>query len=460
MQTRPTPLPRAAALLLLALAGCGGGTERPPLVLLVSVDTLRADRLGAYGSDRGLTPRLDELAARSEVFEAAYAPASFTVPSMSAVLTGRHPRQNRILINENVLLPSVPTLAEALHAAGYRTGAVVSNFVLRGGTGLEQGFERYDDRQPQAEVARGLPERIAPDTTDDALELLDQLRSGGRPTFLWVHYQDPHGPYTPPEDLLAEQMEAERGRPGAERRLPFGKDHRGLDGIPTYQRIRENDQVGFYRASYDAEVRFTDAEIGRLLDGVAARGLLEDAVVVFLADHGEGLGEDDYWFAHGEYLSDPLVRVPLFLAAPGRAPGRRTEVVGLVDVLPTVLGLVGVPPPEGVIGRDVLAGGPADSTLYLATLGGSTVPRLGLVEDGYKYVVRLAPGAGGVAEERLYRVGDETRDLAAEQPERLQRMRTTLDRLHVSMSAEGDAVLQDLTPEDLEMLRKLGYAGH
>ncbi len=445
-----------AALVGLAAgaAGCGG-EPRPRLVLLLSVDTLRADRLGAYGSDRGLTPNLDELAARSEVFELAYAPAPFTVPSMSSVHTGRHPQQNGIAINEHILPESEPTLAEALHGAGFRTGAVVSNYVLRRKTGLAQGFERYDDRQRQMEAVRSMPERIAPHTTDDALKLLDVLLEDGQPVFLWVHYQDPHGPYTPPAELLTPEVERERALPDGQRRLNFRSDHRGMGGIPNYQRLGDQDEAGFYRGGYDAEIRYTDAEIGRLLDGLDARGLSAETLIVFLADHGEGLGEDDYWFAHGEYLSDALVRVPLFVSAPGRAPGRRSEVVGLIDVLPTLLGLVGVRAPDGVTGRDIFERGPRDSTLYLATLGGSTVPRRALVDEGYKYLIEMTP-RGSVLRERLFRLGDESRDLATTEPQRAQTMRARLDAM-ARIRPDNKALLQERSREEREQLRKLGY---
>jgi arylsulfatase len=455
-----TPLGAGLALSAL-LAACGTKPAPPPLILLISVDTLRADRLGAYGSERGLTPHLDALAEESLVYEAAYAPASFTVPSMTSVLTGRYPEQNAIFINESILPSSVPTMASVLQARGYRCGAVVSNWVLRAeATGIERGFERYDDRQPLAEAVRRLPERTAADTTRDALAMLDELAAEPGLSFLWVHYQDPHGPYTPPPAQLARHLARERATPEGQRTLPFGRDHRGLDGIPTYQRIGDTNDVGFYLASYDAEIEFVDQEIGRLLDGLGERGLMEDALIVFVADHGEGLGEDDYWFAHGEYLSDPLVRVPLFVRAPGREPGRRTSVVGLVDLLPTVLRLAGAPTPDQIVGRDLLAEGAQeeDSTICLASLGSSTVPRVGLVEDGYKYLAELSP-EGGLRLEQLFRLDGEDEDLSKRELGRLAEMRQRLQRLRRELVSEGERQVQQLTPEELERMRALGYVG-
>lgn len=450
----------ATVLLLLLAAACGARRAHgPKLVLLVSVDTLRADRLGGYGSDLGLTPRLDALAAKSTVFERAYAPAPFTVPSLSCVLTGRHPEQLGIRVNESVLVATVPTLAESMRKGGFRTGAVVSNFVLRRGTGLERGFERYDDRMPEAESARKLPERTAPDTTAAALAMLDELRAGDAAVFLWVHYQDPHGPYTPPKELLPACVERERAKPDGRTHVPFSKDFLGIGGIPTYQRIGDEDEAGYYRGAYDAEVKNADEHIGRLLDGVTSRGLLDGALVVFLADHGESLGEDDYWFAHGEYLSDCLVHVPLLVASPGRVPMRRKDVVGLVDVVPTILGTVGLRAPEGAIGRDVFGTGPGESSaVFLSTAGGATVPRMGLIRGDDKFVIEAA-AKGRQLQQHLYRLGDESRDRAGAEGALLAKMAAEVKELRLKMGSEGEAARRELTPDDRERMKKLGYAG-
>ena len=163
--------------------GCDRGPEGPRLLLLVSVDTLRADRLGVYGSDLGLTPNLDALA-----FMAAYAAAPFTLPSVSALMTGRHPEALGIFSNESLLPASVPTLASELKRSGWKTRAVVSNFILRKASGIASGFETFDDLFPQVEIVRMWPERVAPDTTDAALELLDECAPGeDSRCFLWVH---------------------------------------------------------------------------------------------------------------------------------------------------------------------------------------------------------------------------------------------------------------------------------
>ncbi|HEY5659049.1 MAG TPA: sulfatase-like hydrolase/transferase, partial [Myxococcota bacterium] len=155
-----------AVALLLFVVGCRGAPAPPTLFVLITVDTLRADYLGAYGSSRGLTPRLDALAEESVVFASAYSATSFTLPSVSAILTGRYPEELGIWVNESAVPSSIPTLATVLREHGWRTGAVVSNFVLRASSGLAAGFDVYDDDLPQREAVRPWPERTAGDTTE------------------------------------------------------------------------------------------------------------------------------------------------------------------------------------------------------------------------------------------------------------------------------------------------------
>jgi arylsulfatase len=325
---------------------------------LISVDTLRADRLGCYGNPLGLTPELDALAARSSVFEAAFAPTSFTRPSIASLLSGRYPEETGVHSNLAPFPEALPTLATQLRARGYRTGAVVSNAILASEAGLSRGFEHYDDRLEERERTRPQPERTAPRTTQDALAWLRDASGDSRPVFLWVHYQDPHGPYTPPEEYRALYREAERW-PGDPALLPLGADNSGLRALPPYQAIDDEREPAFYRAGYDGEVRHSDAAIGELLRGVEAQIGSEQLVIAFTADHGEALGEGGMWFAHASSLVDPLVRVPLLFAIPGRAAERRSDTASLVDLVPTLLAQLGVPPPSELRGRDLLAPGAA-----------------------------------------------------------------------------------------------------
>jgi arylsulfatase len=444
-------------LLLLPSPGCRRPAAAPRILLLISVDTLRADRLGAYGSDLNLTPNLDRLAEQSQVFEWAYAPTSFTLPSVSSLLTGRYPEEIGISSNRSALTPAIPTLASALRERGWQTAAVVSNLVLRKKAGLAAGFDVYDDELPGLEATRKWPERIAEDTSDAAIAVLERLASDDdERLFLWVHYQDPHGPYTPPEGLRELFLAAERARPDGRRLLPDAIG-RGQGRIPGYQIVGGSREAAFYRAGYDAEVHYLDAEIGRLLRALGARELTDSALIAFTADHGESLGERDYWFAHGDRLDDALVRVPLLLRVPGRPPGRRSDIAILADLFPTLLGsLESLPPDPEAPGRDLLApdARDTDSRPYLATLRAGGPNRFGIVEDGYKLVITQRDDGW---ERELFRLGNEESDLAQTEPERARRMRERLRELRGQLREGHGETQQRLSDADRRHLRALGY---
>ena len=447
-----------------SLISCTPAPHPSELLLLITVDTLRADRLGAYGSDRELTPYLDAFAQESLRFTSAYATAAITLPSIAAILTGRYPESIGMRSNASVLPADVPTLATTLQSRGWRTGAVVSNLVLQSDSGLANGFDVYDDAMTQREAVREWPERIATDTTNAALRVFDELIAAdqrtGTKVFLWVHYQDPHGPYTPPPGLREEQLAAELLVEDGSRELPVQRGAAQLGALPTYQQIDGRTDVAFYRAGYAAEVNYFDREFGRLWSELGAREVLDSAVTVFTADHGESLGEGDFWFAHGEYLSEALVRVPLLFRGPGFVAGIRDEPVSLVDLWPTLLnrlapGASGEPEATGRDLRSPAAFG-KQSTPYLATLGGSRTPRVGVVFGDYKLV---ATRVGGRWREQLFRRGRSPGEpatplaappLALELRVELARLR----RLHATSRAE---VRQALTEGDRQKLRALGY---
>jgi arylsulfatase len=445
---------------LLLLASCSACEPSPShrLLLLISVDTLRADRLGAYGSDREITPRIDALARQSQVFGAAYAPTSHTVPSVNAILTGRYPEELGIWSNESVLPAGVPTLATAFREAGWHTAAVVSNWLLRHVSGLQAGFEYYDERMPELEATRPMPERVASDTTAAALDALHHcLPDAASRCFLWVHYQDPHGPYTPPGDMRARWLERERAEPDGRRQLEPLPGPFGVGGIPSYQLLEGEREVAFYRAGYDAEVAYLDRAIGHLLDALVERELFEQAVVVLTADHGESLGEDDYWFSHGEFLSDPLVRVPLLIRSPGAPARSREDIVSLVDLHPTLTALLlDTPPDPEQPGRALLEPGAEQqaSTPYLATLRASKVARYGIVHGEFKYLVTLREG---VWDGRLLRRDREEIDLTAPAPHVAAEMREHMESLMRRYRRVSEESLAE-TPLDREKLEALGYA--
>ncbi len=473
--TRSTP--GSCARLLVALlpalttvGACGAGEAPGPArrVILITCDTLRADRLGAYGNERGLTPHLDALASEAIVVEEAYSCAPVTGPALSSLMTGLPVDAVGVGGGNRHFLPaSVQTLAEIAADAGLATGAVVSNWVLRrpdaqrDDVGLVQGFAHYDDRMTERERNRESYERLAPDTTDAALAWVDARAAQGEERWLlWVHYQDPHGPYTPPADFAARLA----GDPGDGPPLPISDTVKGKGRIPSYQVLGEERRPGVYRDLYDAEVAFFDEQLGRLLDGLSRRGLLDDALLVFTADHGESLGEHDYWFCHGENTHRETVRVPLLVKPPrdapdaGRAPapGTRRRFASHLDVLPTVLAALGLPARE-LPGLSLLDAGDPDRFVPQSLgLPGAANRWLGLGNGRWRLVVDPADRAA------LYDLAadpDEAHDVAAQHPDRVLALRRLYGRLIDESGGPRSGVERALSAEDEAAFRALGYLG-
>jgi arylsulfatase len=446
----------------ICLSSCGRETGGPAArVILISCDTLRADRLGVYGYERGISPNLDRLAEDCVVFDAAYSAAPSTSPSMSTLLTGRHPDELGVRGNKVQMPPDVATLAEALQQEGIETAAVVSNWVLSrensaAGAGVSQGFGHFDDRMTTTEINRlDLPERTASETTEAALEWLSKRKSDR--FFLWVHYQDPHGPYTPP----LEDIEALDRPLGDEDPLPRGKRQSGFGKLPAYQLLEEECRPEFYRIRYDAEIRYFDRELGRLLDGLEGQGLMKDALIVFTADHGESLGEHNHWFAHGQHLYRDVVRVPFLVRYPERAQRptgikdgrflRVGDLIGHTDVCTTVLDAFGLKPLPGY-GASLLIDRIA-SDRVMAHMGAGW---FGITDSRFR---------AHWSENRVYLFDvledpGETQNLASSQPEKVQELMQRYKELRASippLAAEG--IPSKTSKKNLQALDALGYGG-
>ena len=440
----------------LACVSCEARTP-PRNLLLITVDTLRADHLGAYGCTRGLTPHNDALAERSEVFTRAYATAPHTLPSIASLMTSRYPKEVGVTANRSTLDADAFTLAHFLSGHGFRTGAVVSNPMLKRRSGMHAGFDHYDVRLPTPEGQRALFERRAEDTTADALKMLDRLGAqDDARLFLWVHYQDPHGPYVPGDALREVHLPRELAEPDGKRMLPVSEDRHGTGAIPKYQYVAPHRQVAFYRAGYAGEVALTDREVGRLLGALEERGLTESTAILFAADHGEGLGEDDYWFAHGEYLSEPMIQVPLLLSVPGGSAGARQQVVSLIDVLPTVAGIFGLPleqPHRGVDLADRRRASRDRSVFFETHRPATLVPRMGVAWKGYRLVRTLGPE--GPTDE-LTPLPD-ARGGAAVGEAVAARLSEELERLAAEAAGTSLPDQRTLSDEERDALRALGY---
>ena len=324
-------------------------TERVlgPNLLLATIDTLRADRLGCYGGPADVGLEICALAEGGIRFEWAFSTAPATAPSIASLFTSLYPPQHGVTQSATtVLAPDFTTLSELLERAGYTTAAFVSNPVLDRGRGVVQGFQVYDQRMTRRERNRpGFAEREARATTDTALAWA-QL-AAKPPWFLWVHYQDPHGPYEPPG---ATAENDDRGVPP----LPLLDNQTGIGGIPEYQRLPGLSTPGPYERRYEEEIRYLGPHLERLVSGLDALG--RPPAVILTSDHGEAFGEDGVYFAHGHSVALDQIRVPLLWRPAGTAPARpgvevERDPVTTLDIAPTLLALAGVEIPAHFEGR-------------------------------------------------------------------------------------------------------------
>jgi choline-sulfatase len=334
---------------LLTLAWSRTASPKPDVVI-VMIDTLRFDRLGLYDSTRDVSPFLDSLAERGYVFHRAYAQAPWTNPSIGTLFTSRYPSQHGVDSFAAVLPANEVTLAEVLSQNGYATGAFNANFLLRRKNGFAQGFERFAVLSrsfvgPNGE--RQLNKGRAPQVHEAALAWLDEIAptaGPGSPVFLYLQYMEPHVPYDPPENFIAQVLQG-RPRPSQQQindriHLAVGPvDDETMQGVEIY---------------YDAEVKSLDSDLRSLFSALETRGLLENTIVVITADHGEELHEHGR-MGHTQTLYEEVIRVPLIVLVPGHT--RRTDIsapVSLIDVAPTILDLIGIPPVSSFEGRSLV----------------------------------------------------------------------------------------------------------
>ncbi len=462
---------------------------KPVNVLLVTLDTTRADRLGPYGFAAAQTPRLDALAAEGTTFANAFTAIPSTFPSHSTLMTGKFPQSHGVHDNAVYLLgPEQITLAELLQARGYATGAFVSAFVLDSQFGLDQGFAAYDDKVDQPLMAfdvKKLPKELSEDrrkweatiatayqrrgdaTTRQAVEWLGGL--GAQPFFLWVHYFDAHQPYQPP--------------PPYDR--AFDADYRGpMDGDQRkFWQLLKKKQLGprdkpHMEALYHAELAWQDDCLGKLLDAVKKVGRWDETLVVVVADHGEGLGEHTQLFEHNSELYDEAVRVPLIVRRPdASAHGERpTALVRTVDVAPTILDWLALPPEPAMQGHSLLPFTAADPATRAGAEGVEQVllealrerqinpverSLVALRSDRFKAIVSLDRDGEAVKVELYDLVADpqEKRDLAPSQPDLAAKWRAEALRQLRELPPPPQDHPRELGALDNDALRALGYAG-
>jgi arylsulfatase A-like enzyme/Flp pilus assembly protein TadD len=394
-------------------------------VLLVTIDTLRADRVGAYGSPLGITPTLDRFAAEGLRYEMARAHVPLTLPSHATVMTGRYPFANGVRDNGSFRFDgSHPTLAGTLKQAGYSTAAFVGAFVLDGRFGLNAGFDLYDDRMrgsgSNLEVVQRTGEQVLAPATDWILRHDNRQPSADKspPWFGWIHLYDPHEPYAPPEPF----------------RTRYASD------------------------PYAGEIAYTDAVLGQFLDRLRSSGALDHTLVVIASDHGESLGEHGER-THGLFAYDVTLRVPLILWAKGALPPAVSRSPSrLVDLMPTVLDLVGVPVPAGLDGRSLRAVGDRDGLsaepgTYFEALNANLTrgwaPIKGVVHGRWKLIdLPIAELYDVVADP------GETRNLYAAQRDQARDLEARLDRVTAGATPAAPTTVDAAAAA---RLRSLGY---
>ena len=440
-----------------------GSGDRPNLIL-VTVDTLRADHLGAYGYARDTSPNLDALAREGALFERCYSESATTGAAHASLFTSLPPPEHGVYANRQ-RFPNLPSLMRALRAAGYYAAGFASSTVVGRSSGLQDHFDHFDDELTTGELNRSQRgERPANDTIAAVRRLLDR-RPAGRPFFIWIHLIDPHGPYAAPADP-DRYVGDDLARADA-RELPLASQDWQPGRIPRYQVLRDRRDAAYYVARYDAEIRYADAALGALFADLHVRGLDPRTIVAVTADHGETLAEPGhhFYFSHGAIAYEETVRIPLIIRPVGGDRRLwevdRTQPVSSLDVAPTLLALLGVEAPVGFRGRNLLRA-PLSPDAPMISMG--QYGSVGLEQEiGTQFSVRKGPWRFVVnskdGSEELYdHTTDprETRNLAAAAaPAVVAELRDRLGPVVASRPAAGPAPA--VSPEQFESLKALGY---
>jgi len=451
---------RAAALGVLLVAGlvamhCARRSPAPLNLLVITIDTLRADRLGCYGCDRPTTPHIDRLAGEGVQFTRVCCQAPLTLPSHCSIFTSRYTLSHGSLGHAYPLNENVRTLAEIARSRGMATAAFVSNHVLDRGYGLARGFDTYwEAHQYSLAALKGLKKRSEDPTTDAALRWLGEHR--GERFFLWVHWFHPHKPYDPPPDY-ARRFAGQRAA---------GREWTVKDFAAVWEGSMEISavEVERLRALYDGEVAFSDAQLGRLLEELKNLGLYDRTLIVFTSDHGEVLYEHDRYFGHDIMLYEPCMLVPLVIRHPDWPPARLAGLVQSIDIMPTALSALGITTDAPLEGRDLtpLVLGDADATTQIAVTISyppreKSLPKFGLRTEDWKLI--LNETADGF-ERELYNLAQdpgEKVNLAAEDPERADALQRYYADWSEAVRAHALTSEPRIDEEALENLRSLGY---
>lgn len=472
---------RLVGSLLLALAaGCsrpasesapaGDAPPTHPNIVLISIDTLRADHLGCYGYPRDTSPRIDALARAGVRFEHAYAQASWTLPSHMCLMTSQYPHVHGVQRESQSLADAGLTLAEVLSRGGYHTAAFISWIYVSRKFGFAQGFDEFVELLPPKDQIDNATTAAfkAEEVSDRAVRWLDK-RPADRPFFLFVHYFDPHIDYDPPPpfDALFDRDHAGRASGKYAWLSPYIKE---LHQQPRRIAPRDLEHVV---ALYDGEIRYVDTYVGQLLDALQQKVGLENCLIVLTSDHGEELDDHGSMEGHQWTLYEEVVRVPLIIRPPGRRPAAAVveTPVELIDVATSLLAQVGISPPDAFQGGNVFdltdRGFESPRPLFGEIQRHN---RRQFVRSGrYKLIHtddigKNSRGVPVVAGSELYDLSTdprETRDLASQNAELVRTLTADLERMQVLVPESGSAAPQPAGLSEIErrQLESLGYVG-
>lgn len=432
-------------------------------IVLITIDTLRADHLGCYGYGESTSPQIDAFAKGSVLFQDVTSQAPWTTGSFASLMTGR--TCSEALANKDQLNPNLSSLAELLRDEGFATVAVLANPKVHSQFGFARGFERYVELYLSSGPGsgefharrRGVSKVDAREVTDTVLGLLPELAD--RDFFLWVLYIDPHEPYRRLEDGFYPG-----GLQPALERIPVGREvnagllrdlrtPRAREDTSTRSQIERDFQDRIF-ALYDGEIRYVDQQIGRLLEGLERTGISNRSLIILTADHGESIYDHRSYFGHGRYPFQATVHVPLIIRWPGAPPGVVEAPAALVDLFPTVLEFARVEGPREMRGASLTPSGRTDPMPILVKTGTDECKRA-FRKGAFKLIDW---GAGKFSLFNVIKDTGETRDLSQIDKSRLQSLREELTRAVGTLEpAPTDLPAPEVSVQVKDQLRALGY---
>jgi arylsulfatase A-like enzyme len=449
-------------LLVLCTGLCGNSAERTsnaPNILLITIDAQRADHFGLYGYRRNTTPNIAKWFRHATLYENAYSTESQTPPAIVSLLTGTLPQVHRIRLIYQKAPADMMMIPDYLSKKGYQTAGIVANMVLtREAIGLDTHFDYYDDYLEEKELYRKIFERNARGNTDAALLWSKLTYDPEQPYFLWIHYQDPHGPYFPPADKPIDFTHAK-----VEKVDP--------NKIPEYQRHPGITDGNEFIDLYDEEIAYMDFHVGRLLSGLDARNMLDNTIVILTADHGESMMDHEVWFNHNYHVYNEFIHIPLLIL---RANGKRKTVktpVSILDIAPTIYNITSVSPAEKLIGQ-VLDDSIEEKPIYSeATDEYAGLQWRSMIYKSKKWMVKVLKENRSMTDKRLYQLAEDPKErkpkswntLTPETAQFLQLIKRDPDPAGIPKEyAKGKAIQgpkerPELNDHTIELLRSIGY---